>query len=165
MKGKPGTLRESRLVKSEIEAFTHFFFSDMIDTMVERTNVQMSKVRKTLNTITVEQQPFRYSDNNDDETRCFIGLLLFCGLYQDFRQPTKELWNDDISSLPIYRACMSKSRYEWLQRNITFHDHETIRNDFLKTRFSRMRRFVTEFEKKMPENVIAIPNSLVSMKP
>ena len=42
---------------------------------------------------------------------------------------------------------MSLNKYEWLTRTITSHEHEVIRTDFLEYRFSRMRWFVTKFEK------------------
>ena len=32
-------------------------------------------------------------------------------------------------------------------RTITFHDHNTVRGDFLEDRFARMRWFLIEFEK------------------
>ena len=44
---------------------------------------------------------------------------------------------------------MPLNRYEWLIRAITFHDHNTIRDDFLEDRFPRMRWFLTEFEKNV----------------
>ena len=34
-------------------------------------------------------------------------------------------------------------------RTITFHDHHTIRADFLEDKFARMRWFLTEFEKNV----------------
>ena len=46
---------------------------------------------------------------------------------------------------------MSLNGYGWLMRTITFHDHNTVRADFLEDRFARMRWFLTEFEKKCAE--------------
>ena len=36
-------------------------------------------------------------------------------------------------------------------RTVTFHDHNTVRADFVEDRFARMRSFLTEFEKKCEE--------------
>ena len=42
---------------------------------------------------------------------------------------------------------MSLNRYEWLLRTITFHDHNTVKADFLKDMYVHMRWVLTEFEK------------------
>lgn len=41
---------------------------------------------------------------------------------------------------------MSLNRYEWLTRKITYHEHKTIRTNFLDNKFVRMRWFGTKFE-------------------
>ena len=83
--------------------------------------------------------PFRYSDTNEEEIKCLFGLLCFRVLYHNAKQPAKELWYD--------RPAISLSRYEWLTRKLTFHDHNTVRADFLEDRFARMTWFLTEFLK------------------
>ena len=42
---------------------------------------------------------------------------------------------------------MSLNRYEWQLRTITFHDHNTVKADFLKDMYVHMRWVLTEFEK------------------
>ena len=42
---------------------------------------------------------------------------------------------------------MLLNRYECLMRTITFHDHDTVRANFLEDSFAHMRWFLTEFEK------------------
>ena len=112
----------------------------------------MHKVRKKIN---ADEFLFRYSDTNEGEIKCLIGLLYFRGLYHDTKQPTKELWYDTFSARKIYIAAMLLNRYEWLMRAITFHDHNTVRDDFLEDKFARMRWFLTEFEKKCAEVLLA----------
>ena len=46
---------------------------------------------------------------------------------------------------------MSLNRYKWLMRPTTFHDHNTVRTDFLEDRFPCMKWFLTELEKKCTE--------------
>ena len=140
VKGTPGPRLDVRLAKSELEAFLLHINENMITEMVERTNDQMCKVRKKLN---ADEFLFCYSDTNEEKIKCLFGLLCFRGLYYDIKQQTKEHWYDMFSARKIYRAGMSLNRYEWLMRTITFHDHNTVRADFLEDRFARM----TEFEK------------------
>ena len=92
---------------------------------------------------------FRYSDTNEEEIKCLFRLLYFRDLYQDTKQPTKELWYDTFSAKKIYRAAMSLNRFKRLERTRTFYDHNTVRVDFLEDRFARMRSFLTEFEKNV----------------
>ena len=43
---------------------------------------------------------------------------------------------------------MSLNRHKWLISPTIFHDHNTVRADFLEDRFACMKWFLTEFEKK-----------------
>ena len=43
---------------------------------------------------------------------------------------------------------MSLNRRKWLISPTIFHDHNTVRADFLEDRFACMKWFLTEFEKK-----------------
>ena len=108
----------------------------MITKIVERTNDQMRKVRKK---IKADEFLFRYSDTNEEEIKCLFGLLYFRSLCDDTKQPTKELWYDTFSARKIYRTAISSNRCEWLMRAIAFHDHNTVRADFLENRFARLR--------------------------
>ena len=147
VKERSGPRYEGRLVKTELEAFHLFFPYEMMDTIVERTNEQMEKTRTKISEELQEQQSQRFSDTNIDELYCFFGVLLFRGLYRDTKEPVEELWANDISCRAIYRASISYKRFQWLYRNITFHNHNTIRNDFMTDRFARMRWILNEFEK------------------
>ena len=109
----------------------------MITKIVERANDQMHKVCKKIN---AHEFLFRYSDKNEEEIKCLFGLVYFRGLYHDTKQPA-------FSARKIYRAAISLSKYEWLMRTTTFHEHNTVRADFLEYRFARMKWFLTEFEK------------------
>ena len=90
---------------------------------------------------------FCYSDTDKEEIKCLFGMLYFRGLQHYTKKSAKELWYDTFSARKIYRAAMSLNRYEWLLRTITFHDHNTVRADFLKDMFVHMRWVLTEFEK------------------
>ena len=135
-KETPGPRLDVCLVKNELEAFLLYINENVITRIVERTNDQMRKVCKKIN---VDEFLFRYSDTNEEELKCLLGLLYFGGLYHNTKPPTKELWYDTFSARKIYSAAMSINRYEWLMRTITFHDHNTVRADFLEDKFARMR--------------------------
>ena len=143
MKGTPGPRFEARFIKNELEAFLLYINEDIINRIVERTNEQMCEVRKKIN---ADEFQLRYSDTDEEEIKCFFGLLYFKGLCHDTKQPTRELWYDNFSAWNVYRVEISLNRCEWLMKTIRFHDNSTVRADFLGDRFASMIWFLTEFE-------------------
>ena len=99
MKGTPGPRLDAHLVRNGLEAFLLYINENMITKIVERTNDQMGKVRKKIN---ADESVFRYSDTNREEIKCLFGLGYLRGLYNDNKQPTKELWYDTFSARKIY---------------------------------------------------------------
>ena len=53
---------------------------NVITKIEERTNDQKRKVCKTVN---ADAFLFRYSDTNEEEIKCLVGMLYFRGLYYD----------------------------------------------------------------------------------
>ena len=123
VKGAAGPPLDACLVKNELEAFLLYMNENMITKTVGRTNDQTCKVRRKIN---ADEFLFHYSDKNEGEIKCLFGLLYFTGLYHSTKEPTN-------------RAVMSLNRYECQMRAITFHDHNTVRDDFLGDRFACMR--------------------------
>ena len=64
VKGTPGPRLDARLVKNELEPFLLHLIENMITKIVKRTNDQMHKVRKKINS---DEFLFRYSDTNEEE--------------------------------------------------------------------------------------------------
>ena len=148
--GAAGPALDACLVNNELEAFLLYINENMITKTVGRTNDQTCKVRRKIN---ADEFLFHYSDTNEGEIKCLFVFLYFRGLYHSTKEPTKELWYDTFSAKRICRAVMSLNRYECQMRTITFHDHSTVRDDFLGDRFACMR-----FEKKCVEVLPAYRN-------
>ena len=119
----------------------------------------MTRCANSAKKINADEFIFRYSDTNEEELKCLFGLLYFRGLYQDTNQPTKELWYDTFSAKKIYRAAMSLNRFKWLERTITFYDHNTVRVDFSKIGLPVWDRFWRNL-KKMRGSITGIQNLL-----
>ena len=81
---------------------------------------------------------YRTMDTNIDEFRCLIAILIFRGVYQDTKQILNELWYSPFSSRLCYRVFFNFKRYQWLMKNITFHNQRILRQDFLKDWFARI---------------------------
>ena len=107
----------------------------------------------------------RTEDTNSSEVKCLLGLLLFCGVNHDTKQPVKDLWYSNLASRPIYRGCFSLKRYEWLMANIVFHNQETIQQVFLNDRFAKIRWLVDNFEKNAREIYRHTPFTAINETP
>ena len=60
----------------------------MTSQLVERTNEQISKVRKYIN---ADEFSVCYSDTNEERIKSLFGMLLFGDLHHDTKQPTRDL--------------------------------------------------------------------------
>ena len=140
VKASPGPTPRARRAKSELEAFSLFMSNVIITMIVVATNFQLMKLRKE------GKNPPKFDLTDAMEIRCLIGLLLFRGLHRDIKNPTKELWYDTDGSRPLYRACMSRDRFQVLMACLAFHDQNEIRREYATDRFARARRFLDEFE-------------------
>ena len=67
-------------------------------------------------------------------------------MHGDVKTPTDELWYDEDAQRPIYRAIVSRNRFHFLFKCISFHDHTTIRLQFTDERFAKMREVLDIFE-------------------
>ena len=74
-------------VQTEIDAFKLFMDDDIIARMVSSTNVAIQRHRQNeqLNTDNPE-----VADTCAEEIQCFLGLLLYRGLFHDTKTPTTE---------------------------------------------------------------------------
>ena len=108
VKRTPGLRLHVRLVENELEAFLLHIDENMITKVVERTNDQIGKVGKKINT---DEYLFCYGDTNEEEIKCLFGLLHFRDLSRDNKHPAKEFWYDTFSAMKIYRAAKSLNRY------------------------------------------------------
>ena len=74
-------------------------------------------------------------------------MVYFRGLYHDNKQPTEKSGIARFCKENIQGSNVIK------QMRTTFHDHSTVRADFLEDRFARMRWFLT-ISKKWAEFVV-----------
>ena len=66
------------------------------------------------------------------ELKAFIGLLLLAGLIGKSKKSIKSLWNRSPLESPIFRATMSRNRFETIISSIRF-DNKTTRKERLQS--------------------------------
>ena len=138
VKEKAGPRGRAKSAKTELAAFELFFDTEMINRIVDATNFQIQRERAT-------NEP-RYSNTCANEIKCLIGVFLFRGLNYDIKIPTEELWYHEEVSRQLYRASMSRDRFHFLLRCLSFHDQANLRRNIVEDPYAKMRWFIDHFE-------------------
>ncbi len=139
-----GPVGLAKRAMTALAAFLVLFTEKMMNDIVTYTNMAMDVTKQRNPGINLKEA--RAHKTTLTELKCLFGLLLFRGVFHDTKQRLTDLWYGGVSSRPIYRACFSLKRYQWLMRHLSFHHPRTIAREFLQDRFARMRKLVTDFE-------------------
>ena len=114
-------------------------------------------------TRTISERTDPQSSSTDAmEVKALLGVLLFRGIFHDVKQCCAQLWYGSLSARPIYRATMCYKHYKWLMRNLSSHDPEKLRRDFMNDRFAGMRRLLAKFENNVRKHYLINLASTVS---
>lgn len=133
----PGPKQCARDITDEMSAFSKIFDDEMIEHIIQCTNLEISRVRPNFD---------RERDAKDvtkTEMLAFIGLLFLSGCKKQNHTNFLELWTKDGTGSEIFRACMSYQRFLFLLANIRFDDKST-RNERKKTDKLAAVRFIMD---------------------
>lgn len=133
----PGPKQCARDITNEMSAFLKIFDDEMIEHIIQCTNLEILKVRQNFG---------RERDAKDvtkTEILAFIGLLFLSGCKKQNHTHFLELWTKDGTGSEIFRACMSYQRFLFLLANIRFDDKET-RNERKKEDKLAAVRFILD---------------------
>ena len=106
--------------------------------IVESTNYEIAKIRTT-------NLP-KEADTCIDEMKCLVGIMLFRGLMHDIKNRTEDLWYDEEVSRMLYRASMSRDRFQFLLRCFSFHSHASVRREIVTDPYAKVRGLLNKFE-------------------
>ena len=101
-----GPQGEAKKVKTELAAFKLFFDEEMFDMIVESTNREIQKHRPSAS--------LTFADTCKDEIKCLFGVMLFRGVNHDIKNRTDDLWYGNEVSRNLYRASMTRNRFQFL---------------------------------------------------
>ena len=140
MKERPGPQGLAKRAKDAISAFLLFITMKMIQLIVEATNYEIHRIRK------MDDVTPLHADTCVEEIRCLIGIFLFRGLNHDVKNGTDELWYDNEVSRALYRASMTRDRFQFLLRCFSFHTQASLRQNIVTDAYAKVREFLTAFE-------------------
>ena len=135
---KAGPRGRAKFVTTEREAFELFIDDEVINRIVEATNYRIVQTRS--------QNDMTHAETCEDEIRCLIGVFVFRGLHHDIKNRTEDLWYDDEVSRNLYRASMSRNRFQFLVRSLSFHQQATIRSEIITDAYAKVRWLLDTFE-------------------
>lgn len=115
-------------ITDEKEAFEKIIDSEMMDIIVENTNININTERRKHN---------RERDANNttkEEILSLLGILYLMGTLKAKDINVTEFWQSDGTGIEILRATMSYKRYYFLLKSLRFDDKHTrkSRSDFDK---------------------------------
>ena len=95
------------------------FSDDILDEIVRWTNVRIAIEANHYTKRAAEHNPV-----DRLELLAYLGILLLSGCQRDSHLSVEEMWAPELGS-PLYRAAMSQTRFEFLNRCLRFDDPET----------------------------------------
>jgi hypothetical protein len=144
-RARPGTVPFEKDAKTPLSCFSLFITDEMLEVVVMRTNERMDALIESnpellANDNLRQKDQYHMTHINIIELKAFIGLQYLRGLMQLNYQDYDRLFEDKIGH-PIFSATMSKNRFKWINRMITFDDPQSRPERARSDRFAAMRSF------------------------
>ena len=115
----PGVKGEARNKMTPTECFHIFFPDDVIEEIVQFTNIQLRKFRVNY------ARESDTADTNIDELKAVIGLLYLAGMLKSSHTNIQDLWCTDGTAPENFRLVMRYNRFYILLRALRFDDIRT----------------------------------------
>lgn len=142
----PGPKQCARDITNEKSAFDKIFTDDMIENIVQYTNLQIATLR------THYHRPRDAKNTTKSEILAFIGLLLLAGTKKQNHTHFLELWTADGTGSEIFRATMSYNRFLFLLTAIRFDDKSTRRERKATDKLAAIRFILNRFVENCNNN-------------
>lgn len=120
--GLTGTARALGNNPSRESVWKLLFDENIIQLIVENTNVKLTSVKKKLGQ-TTEKSNYRNTDVV--EINAYIGLLLYSSILKSSNENMESLFTKDVTGRPLFTATMSAKRFEILTSCLRFDDVTT----------------------------------------
>nr|CAH7721808.1 unnamed protein product [Callosobruchus chinensis] len=142
IKSLPGPKGQARLCKTPLECFLQIISTEMVDKIVEYTNIYINN--KRLDRVRVRD----YRETTRVEMLALFGALFLIAIKRGNRADFTEFFNKNGTGLTILRANFSENRIRFLLRSLRF-DNVNTRTQRSKTdKLAPIRDFLTDFISK-----------------
>lgn len=125
-----------------LECWDMFFTTDMVDIIVECTNMQLNRFR-------TNYKGNEYRNTTHIEIRALFGILYMAGIFKQCHLNVDDLWEKNPLTPPFFRIAMPKKRFHLLMRALRFDnvDNRAERKKFDK--LAPIREVFEMFTKKL----------------
>lgn len=106
-----------------VEIFRLMFTAEMSEIVIRETNRKATTVFDAYNKKFPEKTRKTWKPITSEELDAFLGVVLAAGVHHSNNEHVSEMWKSE--ALPIYRAALSKDRFQAILRFIRFDDYQT----------------------------------------
>lgn len=130
---------EASVVRTPIESFKLFCPDEMIDHIVDCTNIWID-INRTSYVRERDAKP-----TNKDEIHAVLGLLYLAGIMKSSHANLEDLWASDGFGVEYFRATMSMKRFRFLLRAMRFDDIRTRKQRRATDKLAPIRQLFEDF--------------------
>ena len=142
----PGPKGEARKCKSQLDCFLQIISLEMIDEIVNYTNIYIAK--KLAERIELSETPIRerdYKPTSMSEIKAGFGALFLIAVKRGNRADFSEYFTKDGTGLIILRGNFSERRFRLLLRSLRFDNVRTREERVKIDRLAPIREFLSKF--------------------
>ena len=122
----PGVKSAARHATTPTEALEIFFTEEMVQLIVEYTNLEIQCIRG------IYSRERNANPTNIVQLKALIGLLFLAGLLRSYHVNTANLWATDGTGTEIFPCVLSEQRFKFLLRCLRF-ENKSDREERKKT--------------------------------
>ncbi len=159
----PGPTQAAQHACTPSQCLSLFLVDEILDEIVKWTNVKVEVMKQKY-----KLQTNTHSNITRQELQAFIGILILSGCQRDNHLSTREMWDPAIGT-PIYRATMSRARFEFLVDCLRFDDPDTREQRRQTDRLAPIRYVWDMFTRKcqemyIPSDTLTIDEQLLAFR-
>lgn len=132
----PGPAHEARGVVDPGEAIKLFVTDAIVQECVTWTN---KRIQLTAGRMATQRQAGTYGPTEPREILALLGVLIAAGQQRDNHLSLLEMWSA-VTGCPLYRAAMSKGRFEFLVSCLRFDNPDTRVERLKEDKFAPVRK-------------------------
>ena len=169
MRQKPGLSKYSKNISTPKESFSLFITDSMLSSIVEFTNKKIVQtIEKVRNVLENSDKYPHVKVTKKMEIEAFVGLLYYRGLYC-LKNHSLNIMFSDRFGLPVFSACMSRMRFEFLMAHLCFDNFEDRAERWQSDRFAAIRDLFEDCNKNfgkslIPEDYLSLDETLYPMR-
>lgn len=167
--GITGLRARAKRIETEQQAFSLYITPDMLQSVIDYTNIKMNKLIAKLPDDFNKDFKYPHVKTIEYLEMCaFIGLCYYRGLYKLNSISIQKLFSEKFGP-PQFSATMSRNRFLFILRHLSFDDEETRGERWKKDRFAAFRDFFESFNRNCitslaPGDYLSLDETLYPMR-